>query len=155
MIPPAPQPRVLVAPDKFRGIATALEAARWRIFARVMAVATCTHPIAASTVGAGGGAGGGIGWSLRSVVNARRASGADTILDLIGFDSAAQDAGLVLTGEGVLDMTSMDGKAPGAVARRAKRHRLPVIAVTGEWTPDPDNAAWPLRQTCSGKQDAT
>ena len=40
-------------------------------------------------------------------------------------------ADLVITGEGCLDARSADGKAPAAVARRAKRHGLPVIAVAG------------------------
>jgi glycerate kinase len=84
--------------------------------------------------GFGGGAGGGIARALETVLGARRASGAETILDLIGFDRAADDAELVLTGEGVLDVSSLAGKAPSVVARRAKDRGLPVIAVTGQCT---------------------
>lgn len=103
-------------------------------FALAMAVATGTQPAGAATAGTGGGAGGGIAWSLRTVVNARRASGADTILDLIGFDSAAQDAGLVLTGEGaagidaVYELVALAGSRKRSMAatpdllRQAGRH---------------------------------
>jgi glycerate kinase len=87
-----------------------------------------------TATGSGGGAGGGIAWALQTVLGARRASGAETILNLIGFDRAAGDAELVLTGEGVLDMSSLAGKAPSVVARRAKGRGLPVIAVTGQCT---------------------
>ena len=92
------------------------------------------HDDAGARTGPGGGAGGGIAWALETLLGARRASGAETILDLIGFDRAAQDAGLVLTGEGVLDMSTLDGKAPSVVAARARNQGLRVVAVTGRCT---------------------
>lgn len=80
----------------------------------------------------GTGAGGGIAYSLIAVLNARRASGADTVLDLIDFDFRARGAGLLLTGEGALDATSLSGKAPTVVARRARYLEVPVVMVTGQ-----------------------
>jgi len=38
------------------------------------------------------------------------------VLDLLGFDPAAYD--LVVTGEGTVDRTTWEGKAPAVVARR-------------------------------------
>ena len=89
--------------------------------------------VTGTATGPGGGAGGGIAWALETVLAARAASSAETILDLIGFDRAAEDTELVVTGEGVLDM-SLAGGAPAVVARRAKDRGLPVIAVTGQCT---------------------
>ena len=43
------------------------------------------------------------------------------MLDLIGFDERARGAALVVTGEGTVDATTFEGKAPGAVRRRCRR----------------------------------
>jgi glycerate kinase len=43
------------------------------------------------------------------------------VLDLIGFDDLARDADLVITGEGTVDATTFEGKAPGAVLARCGR----------------------------------
>ena len=43
------------------------------------------------------------------------------MLDLIGFDERARDAAIVVTGEGTVDATTLEGKAPGAVRRRCER----------------------------------
>ena len=47
--------------------------------------------------------------------------GAELVLDLIDFDGRARQADLVVTGEGTVDLTTLEGKAPGAVARRCER----------------------------------
>ncbi len=46
--------------------------------------------------------------------------GAELVLDLIGFDAHAVGASLVVTGEGTVDATTLEGKAPGAVQRRCR-----------------------------------
>ena len=52
-------------------------------------------------------------------------------LDLIGFDAALAEAGLVITGESSLDGQSLGGKAPVGVARAAGRLGVPVVAIAG------------------------
>ena len=47
--------------------------------------------------------------------------GAELVLDTIGFDDRARGADLVVTGEGTVDATTLEGKAPGAVVRRCER----------------------------------
>ena len=42
------------------------------------------------------------------------------MLDTIGFDERARNADLVVTGEGAVDATTLEGKAPGAVVRRCE-----------------------------------
>ena len=63
----------------------------------------------------GAGAAGGLGAALASL-GAELVPGAETVLDLLGFDPAAYD--LVVTGEGAVDRTTWEGKAPAIVARR-------------------------------------
>jgi len=68
---------------------------------------------------AGAGAGGGLGAAF-AALGGTLVPGADLVLDLIGFDARAARASLVVTGEGTVDATTFDGKAPGAVQRRCR-----------------------------------
>jgi glycerate kinase len=65
----------------------------------------------------GAGAGGGLGAAF-AALGGRLVPGAELVLDTIGFDERARDADLVVTGEGTVDSTTLEGKAPGAVVRR-------------------------------------
>ena len=78
----------------------------------------------------GAGAAGGLGAALLAL-GAELRSGVETVLDLVGFDERVRDADLVITGEDNMDEQSAAGKAPVGVARRAKRHGKPVVAVVG------------------------
>jgi glycerate kinase len=66
---------------------------------------------------AGAGAGGGLGAAF-AALGAELCDGAALVLDTIGFDERAARADLVVTGEGAVDRTTLEGKAPGAVVRR-------------------------------------
>jgi len=65
----------------------------------------------------GAGAGGGLGAGL-AALGAELCDGAALVLDTIGFDERARAADLVVTGEGTVDRTTLEGKAPGAVVGR-------------------------------------
>ncbi len=78
----------------------------------------------------GAGAAGGLGFALLAV-GAKLEPGAGLVLDLAGFDQRLASADLVITGEGRLDGQSLFGKATVAVARRAKRAGVPVLAIVG------------------------
>src|SRR5512146_2257870 len=65
----------------------------------------------------GAGAGGGLGAGF-AALGAELCDGAALVLDTIGFDERARLADLVVTGEGTVDRTTLEGKAPGAVVRR-------------------------------------
>ena len=67
----------------------------------------------------GAGAGGGLGAAF-AALGAELVEGAELVLDLIGFDRLAAHAGLVITGEGTVDATTFEGKAPGAVLARCR-----------------------------------
>lgn len=78
----------------------------------------------------GAGAAGGLGAALLAL-GAQMVPGGNAVLDLVGFNKAVADADLVITGEGMIDAQTAHGKAPVAVARRAKRFHKPVIALGG------------------------
>lgn len=65
------------------------------------------------------GSAGGLGARLQAL-GAELADGAARMLEACGFDPAAVVCDEVLTGEGRLDATSLEGKLPVAVARRAR-----------------------------------
>lgn len=78
----------------------------------------------------GAGAAGGTGFAGHAIGGELR-SGAGACLELVDFDAALTQTDLVLTGEGRLDDQTLLGKAPAAVAARARSAGLPVIAVVG------------------------
>jgi glycerate 2-kinase len=65
----------------------------------------------------GAGAGGGLGAAF-AAMGAELVEGAELVLDLTHFDEAAAGAALVVTGEGAVDASTFEGKAPGTVLRR-------------------------------------
>ena len=78
----------------------------------------------------GAGAAGGLGAAL-AALGAELLPGADTVLDLIGFDELLTGAQLVVTGEGSVDVTTAEGKAPGVVARRAAAAGVRCVVAGG------------------------
>jgi glycerate kinase len=65
----------------------------------------------------GTGAAGGLGAAF-AALGAELVDGGSTVLDLVGFDARLREADLVVTGEGRVDRTTAEGKAPGVVAAR-------------------------------------
>ncbi|HEY6963076.1 MAG TPA: glycerate kinase [Gaiellaceae bacterium] len=72
----------------------------------------------------GAGAGGGLGAAF-AALGAELVDGAGVVLDAIGFDERARGADLVVTGEGTVDTTTLEGKAPGAVIARCGQLGVP------------------------------
>ncbi|EXL40212.1 glycerate kinase [Fusarium oxysporum f. sp. radicis-lycopersici 26381] len=78
----------------------------------------------------GGGASGGLGTGLR-LVGATLRPRYEVIMQYINLHSIFDDCDLVLTAEGGIDDQTPRGKIPAEVARLAKKHGLPVIAIAG------------------------
>jgi glycerate kinase len=76
------------------------------------------------------GAAGGLGAKLLSL-GARLVDGGEQILEAVGFTTACQGCDTVITGEGRLDLSSLEGKLPVTVARRARAFGLRVIGRFG------------------------
>jgi glycerate 2-kinase len=66
----------------------------------------------------GSGAAGGLGAAFLAL-GAELELGAPTVLELLGFGEQLARCDVVVTGEGTVDATTSEGKAPGEVARRA------------------------------------
>lgn len=86
------------------------------------------------------GAAGGLGAKLLSL-GARLVDGAESILDAVHFDEACAGCDAVVTGEGRLDASSLEGKLPVVVAKRARALGLKVIGHFGCQGPGWDKAA--------------
>ncbi len=84
-----------------------------------------------------GGAAGGTVAGLYALFNAKPVNGIQHFLDLTGFDQALEQADLLITGEGGIDLQTLEGKAPYGVAVRAKKKNLPVIALAGKTPAQP------------------
>ena len=76
----------------------------------------------------GSGAAGGLGAALASL-GAELVPGAEAVLDLLAFDPAPYD--LVVTGEGQVDETTWEGKAPAAVAARCLAESVRCVVFGG------------------------
>ena len=76
------------------------------------------------------GAAGGLGAKLLSL-GARLLDGASTMLEKLHFDQACEGCEAVVTGEGRLDASTLEGKLPVVVARRALALGLRVIGRFG------------------------
>jgi glycerate 2-kinase len=84
----------------------------------------------------GAGAAGGLGGGLMAFLSAELKRGVDIVLDAAKLESHLQDADFVITGEGKIDGQTIFGKTPIGVAKTAKRHNVPVIAIAGNVAPD-------------------
>jgi glycerate kinase len=87
------------------------------------------------------GCAGGLSGGLWATYGAELVSGADYILDLLGFDRLLVDADLVVTGEGRIDEQSAAGKVVGVVAARCRAARVPCVAIVGRSELDSAGAA--------------
>lgn len=79
---------------------------------------------------AGAGAAGGLGAAL-AALGGTLVAGAPALLDLLGFDERRAESDLVVTGEGQVDNTTAEGKAPGVVAERCARARVRCVVFGG------------------------
>ena len=76
----------------------------------------------------GSGAAGGLGAALASL-GAELVGGAELVLELIAFDPRGYD--LVVTGEGTVDETTWEGKAPATVRRVCERAGVECVLFGG------------------------
>ena len=77
------------------------------------------------------GAAGGLAGGLWAAFGARLDPGAAFVLDALQFDERMRVARAVITGEGRLDTTTLEGKAAGEVAVRCRQAGVPAHAVCG------------------------
>jgi glycerate 2-kinase len=78
----------------------------------------------------GAGAAGGLGYGAMAFMNAHLRRGIDVVMERVGFDKAAADADLIITGEGRIDGQSAQGKLISGVCAHAGK--VPVVALCGK-----------------------
>jgi glycerate kinase len=83
---------------------------------------------------AGAGAAGGLAGGL-AAMGASIRPGFDVVAEHLDLPGAVAAADLVLTGEGLLDPSSLEGKATGSVVALCERLGVPVVAVVGRIAP--------------------
>ncbi len=79
----------------------------------------------------GSGASGGLGAGLAALLGGNLHPRYEIVMRYLELDSLLGRADLVITAEGCLDGQTPFGKIPAEVARRAKQHALPVVALAG------------------------
>lgn len=80
----------------------------------------------------GAGAAGGAGAALMAFLAVEPEPGARLVMETAGLLQHLEGLDLVVTGEGRLDRSTLDGKAPAHVAQLARAAGTPVLAVCGE-----------------------
>ena len=84
----------------------------------------------------GAGAAGGLGGGLMAFLSAELKRGVDIVIEAAHLEHHIQGADFVITGEGKIDGQTIFGKTPIGVAKTAKRHNVPVIAIAGNVASD-------------------
>jgi glycerate kinase len=79
----------------------------------------------------GSGAAGGLGGGL-AAIGARLLPGFELVADRLGFDERLAKADLVVTGEGLVDATSLTGKVVGGVLAHARAAGVETLVLAGE-----------------------
>ncbi len=79
----------------------------------------------------GSGAAGGLGYGLRTFLDARMESGFEIFARIANLDAQIQQSDLVITGEGSLDGQSLMGKGTGQLALRCRQWQKRCIGLAG------------------------
>ena len=79
----------------------------------------------------GAGAAGGLGAGLMAFLEASLKSGIEIVTEATQLSKRLAGADLVITGEGQINFQTVFGKTPVGVAKVAKTHNIPVIAIAG------------------------
>ena len=87
----------------------------------------------------GDGAAGGVGAALRICLGAHMESGAMLVMRYAGFFSRLDEAGLIITGEGMTDGQTSGGKLCSVVAREGRKAGIPVALISGALGGDAPN----------------
>lgn len=80
----------------------------------------------------GAGSAGGLGMGLAVFCDADLCPGSDLMLKTINFDASLANKDLVISGEGNLDRSSLHGKVPMEVMRKAKEKQISGILICGQ-----------------------
>jgi len=94
------------------------------------------HPLLCETPGCG--AAGGLAFGLHCAAGAKLVAGFDFVSAWLGLEARIAAADVVITGEGSFDPSSLSGKAPGEIARRARALGKKVHVFAGRVASPPE-----------------
>lgn len=80
----------------------------------------------------GSGAAGGVGGGMVAFFNAKIESGIEKIMNLLNVNAEIMQNDLVITGEGLLDLQTLNGKSVKGVADRCKKLEKPLCIICGK-----------------------
>ncbi len=79
----------------------------------------------------GAGAAGGVGYGCMALLNARISSGTDYFTLLSDLESKIEVSDLIITGEGKIDDSSIEGKVISGICRLASEYKKPIFGICG------------------------
>ncbi|MFK8102394.1 MAG: glycerate kinase [Saprospiraceae bacterium] len=82
----------------------------------------------------GAGAAGGIGGGMVALFGAQLISGVQFFVERFDLEAKIKEADVVISGEGQLDLQSLQGKVVGGILQLCLRHQKPLIVVCGQST---------------------
>lgn len=85
-----------------------------------------------------GGTAGGAAAGLHAFLNAKLVNGIEYFLTLTNFDQELKHTDLLITGEGSIDLQTLQGKGPFGVAKKAFENNIPVIGLAGKVPLEPE-----------------
>lgn len=80
----------------------------------------------------GSGAAGGLAGGAFAFLNAKIKNGASLVFKLINFEEKLKNFDLIITGEGHLDQTSINGKLISKISELAQKHKKKMIVIAGK-----------------------
>ena len=88
----------------------------------------------------GSGAAGGMGYALKSYLDATLKPGIDIVISALGLEKEISDADIIITGEGKIDSQTARGKVVSGISHIAKKYGKRVMAFCGATDVTPDAA---------------
>lgn len=82
------------------------------------------------------GAAGGLAYIPVAALGTKVSGGFDHLEKMFSLEAQVQDSDVVITGEGRLDKTTLEGKAPNEMITLARKHKKPVVFICGSADPD-------------------
>ncbi len=79
----------------------------------------------------GAGAAGGLGYGAMSFLGAELKSGIETVMEITGFEKKLDGVDLIISGEGKMDLQTVEGKVIAGVSSKAREFDIPFSVICG------------------------
>ena len=79
----------------------------------------------------GAGAAGGLGYGAMSFLGAKLKPGIQSVMEMTGFEQKLEGVDLIITGEGKMDLQTVEGKVIAGVSEKAAEQTIPFGVICG------------------------